>query len=152
MAKQSWKPWKHRYIFYLILYVIYCFVFYVIVAWIFFKKEGFNEPFDVQSSTIHGQGVFATENYEPDQELFLVVPKNDLPDDTPLNQKYKVTHLGSKVNHCSNLDKVNLHLVEKEDGWYLHSKTTIYAGDELIVDYNNNRPYFLKPAEDNWTC
>ena len=155
MAKQSWityKLWKAHYIFYIMLYVIYCLAFYGLIAWAFYKNGGFAEPFEVQSSSIHGEGVFATEYYEPDQEVFLVVPKNDLPDDTPIKQKYHITHLGSKVNHCSNLDKINVHIVEKEDGWYLHSKTSIHPGDELIVDYNNNRPYFLKPADDSWTC
>jgi hypothetical protein len=118
----------------------------------FYRGTTVSEPFEVQPSTIHGEGVFATDYYEPDQEIFLVVPKNNLPDSTPLKEKYIISDLGRKVNHCSDLDKINARLVEKEDGWYLHSKTTIGAGDEVIVDYNNNRPWFLTPADDTWAC
>lgn len=155
-GKRSWfRPWKKSktYLFYLILYIIYCAVFYVGLGYYFFYRDRIvSEPFEVKPSTIHGQGVFSTENYEPNQEIFLIISKNDLPDDTPVKEKFPISDLGLKVNHCSNLDKINVHLVEKEDGWYLHSKTTISVGDELIVDYNNNRPWFIKPAEDGWTC
>jgi hypothetical protein len=155
MAKHSWttwKPWKSHYIFYIVLYIIYCLAFYGVIVWVFYKNMGSTEHFEIQPSKIHGEGVFATEYYDPNQEVFLVVPKNDLVDDTPILQKYQITHLGRKVNHCSDLDKVNVHLVEKEDGWYLDSKTIIRPGDELIVDYNVNRPYFLAPADETWTC
>ena len=69
-----------------------------------------------------------------------------------LKDKYHMSELGNKVNHCPNLDKENVQIIEKEDGWYLHSKRSIHPGDELLANYHENRPFFIKPADNTWTC
>jgi hypothetical protein len=139
-----------------VLYLAICFFEYIL--YVFLVRPAIEEPFETKESEIDGKGVFATEPYEPDQELFLVVSKTPIepedPDERPdVFEQNGVTKTGRYINHCpSHSERLNTYIVEKDDGWYLYSKTNIEQGQELTVDYNVNRPSGMKPPDDTWKC
>ena len=115
----------------IIIFLILCIV--LIIYFVLDQKEHFY----ISNSKINGQGLFVDQDIPKESILFEAI-----------NENKKVTHLGSKVNHCNNS---NTALVEINNRWFLISTKDLKKNNELTANYNHT-PYFIKKPDPLWTC
>jgi hypothetical protein len=119
---------NYNYMLIIIIIIIFCVIFFL-----YDRKENFA----IKPSSIQGVGLYAEQEYNSDIKLFKAIEENK-----------KITHLGSKINHCN---KPNTYLKKEEDGWYVYSRKKINFGEELLIDYNDT-PNFIKKPNPEWKC
>lgn len=105
------------------------------------KKNGETEEiknFEIKDSDIHGKGVFATKKMKSGDfiNIALIKGKEDYP---------KTTFFGAHINHSS---KPNARTRFEGDYYRTYSVTDINPGDEITVDYRNNKS--LEQPEEDW--
>ena len=92
-------------------------------------------PFYTALSPIHGRGLFTNEYFPVGSILFKVCDKQG-----------DITDFGKWVNHSIN---PNIMLHTEQDGYYAVSLIPIFAGKEIVANYNHT-PSFLEKPSINW--
>lgn len=105
------------------------------------------QNFKIKNSSIHGDGVFATKNFNKNEQVFsTIIDENKF---SKNNESFKFDFPLNMVNHCwkgnTKLKKIGKKM------WGLFSTKKIMKGEEIVANYNK-QPYFIKEAGENWTC
>jgi hypothetical protein len=100
------------------------------------------EAFEVRRSEVQGVGVFAGQDYDPGEPLFLAIDASKTIEPT----------LGRKINHCPSTSvKYNSKLEKIGREWFMMSQRFIHKDEEITTDYNDTPDFILKP-NPGWRC
>lgn len=91
------------------------------------------DNFYLDKSNIHGEGVFSKNVVFPGERMFKIAAKD--PDG-----KYKITELGSKLNHSTNANSC----IVKGSELYLYALRLVVPGNEITINYSNTYSLFKK--------
>ena len=115
------------------------FTFLIAVALYFLVSR---EAFEIRKSQVEGVGVFAGQDYDPGEPLFMAIDATHTIEPT----------LGRKINHCpSSSAKYNSKVEKIGHEWFMMSQRFIPKDEEITTDYNNTPDFILKP-DPTWTC
>jgi hypothetical protein len=100
------------------------------------------EAFEIRRSQVQGVGVFAEQDYDLGEPLFLAIDANHVIEPA----------LGRKINHCpSTSSKYNSKLEKIGREWFMMSQRFIRKDEEITTDYTDTPDFILKP-HPSWTC
>lgn len=92
----------------------------------------------ISKSKIHGVGVFAL------QDIFV-----NEPIDVAIDSNNTITLFGSKINHSFN-NNTKLVYDGIRKNYYLYATKNIQKNEELLANYNQDTPDFIKKANPEW--
>lgn len=95
--------------------------------------------FYVAKSNISGEGIFSKYDRKINDKLFLAI-----------SNSFRVTQIGSKINHCWN-PNTRLEKISNSGGWWVVANKKIKVGEELTIDYRYT-PFFISKPLSTWTC
>ncbi|MCK5603434.1 SET domain-containing protein-lysine N-methyltransferase [Candidatus Pacearchaeota archaeon] len=105
------------------------------------NKNGETEEiknFEIKDSDIHGKGVFATKKMKPGEFINVALFKGK-------SDYHETTIFGAHINHSK---EANARTRFEGDYYRTYSASDINPGDEITVDYTNNKT--LEQPEEDW--